>query len=69
MTAAGLDAAGPERALDALRLTWGDAYGIRRGAVSWGAVSRDDSARVLAAATPAALNAALRADWAREAAR
>ncbi len=55
-----------DRALEALRLAWGDAYdvGVHRGA--WTAISRDDEHRTLTGDTPDALNAAIRADWARE---
>ena len=60
-----LSDAGLERALDALRLTWGDAYGIGYGSGRWQAMRRDGTRRVLTGATPDEVNAALRADWAR----
>ncbi len=55
-----------DRALEALRLAWGDAYdiGFERGA--WVATSRDGEARTFTGDTPEALNRAIRADWARE---
>lgn len=55
-----------DRALEALRLARGDAYdiGVHRGV--WTAISRDDEHRTLTGDTPDALNAAIRADWARE---
>ncbi len=55
-----------DRALEALRLAWGDAYdiGFERG--SWTAASRDAERRTFTADTPDALTVRLRADWARE---
>ena len=55
-----------DRALEALRLAWADAYdiGFERGA--WTATSKDAEARTLTGDTPDALNRAIRADWARE---
>ncbi len=55
-----------DRALEALRLAWGDAYdvGFERG--TWIATSRDAEDRTLTGDTPDALNAVIRADWARE---
>jgi len=55
-----------DRALEALRLAWGDAYviGFERGA--WVATSRDAEARTFTGDTPDALNVKVRADWARE---
>jgi hypothetical protein len=55
-----------ERALDALRLEWGDAYDVGFEAGAWLALSRDHGRRVLTGQTPDELAAALRADWARE---
>ncbi len=54
------------RALEALRLAWGDAYdiGIERG--QWKARSRDTEARVFTGCIPDELVTAIRADWARE---
>ena len=54
------------RALEALRLAWGDAYDITTADGMWIAVSRDGDGRILAGETPDALNAAMRADRARE---
>ncbi len=56
-----------DRALDALALAWGDAYQIyvaggQRQAWREGAADED----VLTGSTPDELNAAIRADWARE---
>jgi hypothetical protein len=47
-----------DRALEALRLAWGDGR--------WTAVSRDAEARVFTGSTPDGLNLAIRADWAHE---
>lgn len=54
-----------DRALEALRLAWGDAYdvGFERG--SWTAASRDAEGRTFTGDTPDALTVKLRADWAR----
>lgn len=54
-----------DRALEALPLACGDAcdIGVHRGV--WTAISRDDEHRILTGDTPDALNAAIRADWAR----
>jgi hypothetical protein len=54
------------RALEALRLAWGDAYEIGFESDAWIATSRDAEARAFTADTPDALNAKIRADWARE---
>ncbi len=56
-----------DRALDALAMTWGDAYEIYIVGGQWhawrqGAGDQD----VLTGSTPDELNAAIRADWARE---
>jgi hypothetical protein len=60
-----------DRALEALRLAWGDAYtvafddAISVGGSRWQAWRlRDDGTR-LAGSTPDELNAAIRADWTR----
>jgi hypothetical protein len=55
-----------DRALEALRLAWGDAYDIASGDGRWTAVSRDAEARVFTGSTPDGLNLAIRADWAHE---
>jgi len=55
-----------DRALEALRLAWGDAYdiGFERGA--WVATSRDAEGRTLTGDTPDTLNVRIGADWAKE---
>jgi hypothetical protein len=56
----------PERAAEALGLTWGELYqdiGVEGG--RWRARSRDGDGRVLTADTPDELAARMRADWAR----
>ncbi len=55
-----------DSALDALRLAWGDAYDIGCEHGRWTAVSKDAGHRTLAGDTPAALNAEIRTDFARE---
>lgn len=55
-----------DRALEALRLAWGDAYDIGFEGGAWVATSRDDEARTFTGQTPDALNVKIRADWARE---
>jgi hypothetical protein len=55
-----------DRALEALRLAWGDAYDISVGDGRWTAVSKDAEARVFTGSTPDELNRAIRADWAHE---
>ncbi len=55
-----------DRALEALRLGWGDAYDIGSERGKWTAVSRDAEARTFTGDTPDALNVKIRADWARE---
>jgi len=56
-----------ERALDALRLAWGDAYDIGFGRGEWTATSRDAGKRAFTGDTPDALTVKIRADWARQA--
>jgi hypothetical protein len=53
-----------DRALDALRATWGDAYdiGVRDG--RWTASRADGTGRAFTAHVPDELNAAIRADLA-----
>jgi hypothetical protein len=53
-----------DRAIGALRMTWGDAYDIGYEHPRWVASSRDRERRVVAAETPDGLNLAIRADWA-----
>lgn len=55
-----------DRALEALRLAWGDAYVIGFESGRWVATSRDGEGRTFAGETPDALDRAIRADWARE---
>jgi hypothetical protein len=55
-----------DRALGALRLAWDDAYDIGCEHGRWTAVSRDAGHRTLAGESPAALNAEIRSDFARE---
>lgn len=55
-----------DRALEALRLACGDAYGIGVHRGVWTALSRADERRTLTGDTPDALNAAIRAESARE---
>jgi hypothetical protein len=62
----GVPGADEDRALDALRLAWGDAYDIGCEYGSWIAISRDAEGRTLAGDTPGDLNATIRTDWARE---
>jgi hypothetical protein len=52
------------RALDALRVTWGDAYDIGAGDGRWTASRADGTGRILAGHVPDELNAAIRADLA-----
>jgi hypothetical protein len=59
-------AAGEDRAPEALRLAWGDAYDISFEDGRRIAISRDAEARVFTADTPGALNLTLRAGWAHE---
>ena len=62
----GISGADEDRALDALRLAWGDAYNIGRGHGRWTATSTDAEHRTLTGDTPGGLNAKIRTDWARE---
>ena len=55
-----------DRALEALRLAWGDAYDIGSEGGTWVATSRDAEGRTFTGDTPDALNVKVRADWARE---
>lgn len=57
-----------DRALEELRLAWGDAYDIGFESGRWVATSREGG-RTVDGGTPDALNRAIRADWAGEAAR
>ncbi len=55
-----------DRALEVLRLAWGDAYDIGSERGTWTATSRDAEARTITGDTSDPLNVAIRADWARE---
>jgi hypothetical protein len=55
-----------DRALEALRLAWGDAYDIGFECGKWVATGRDGG-RTFDGDTPDALNRAIRADWTGEA--
>ena len=57
-----------DRALEALRLAWGDAYDIGLECGKWVATGRDGG-RTVDGGTPDALNRAIRADRAGEASR
>jgi hypothetical protein len=57
-----------DRALEALRLAWGDAYDIGLECGRWVATGRDGG-HTVDGETPDALNRAIRADWMREAVR
>jgi hypothetical protein len=59
-------AADEKRALDALRLAWGHAYHIGRDHGTWTAASKDAGHRTFTGDTPAALNAEIRTDPARQ---
>jgi hypothetical protein len=57
-----------DRALEALRLAWGDAYDIGFESGRWVATGRGGG-QTVDGDTPDALNRAIRADWMQEAAR
>jgi len=54
-----------DRALEALRLAWGDAYDVRFERGAWVATSRTGG-DTFTGDTPDALNVRIRTDWARE---
>ena len=58
-----------DRAAEAFRLTWGQAYDIGFAAGTWRARRLDGQGTVLTGTTPDELNRAIRADWARRGAR
>jgi hypothetical protein len=64
----GIFAVDEDRALEALRLAWGDAYDIGHEHGRWVATSRNSQQHALDGATPDELNRAIRADWESEAA-
>jgi hypothetical protein len=51
------------RALDALRMTWGDCYDVGHERGRWVASRRDGRGGPLEGATPDELNRAMRAGW------
>jgi hypothetical protein len=57
-----------DRALEALRLAWGDAYDIGFESGRWVATGRGGG-RTVDGDTPDALSRAIRADWMQESAR
>ncbi len=63
----GVSGVNQDRALEALRLAWGDAYDISFGDGRWTAVSRGAAQRAVTGDTPDALTVKIRADWARAA--
>jgi hypothetical protein len=52
-----------DRALDALRMSWGDAYDIGHEHGQWVASRRDGRGGALEGATPDELNRQMRAGW------
>ena len=52
-----------ERAIEALRLAWGDAYDIGFADGAWRASRLDGDGSVLTGSMPDELDAAIRADW------
>jgi hypothetical protein len=52
-----------DRALEALRVTWGEVYDIDAGNRQWTASRADGTGRILTGRVPDELYAALRADW------
>ena len=52
-----------DRALDALRMSWGDVYDIGHEYGRWVASPRDGRGGTLEGATPDALNQQMRAGW------
>jgi hypothetical protein len=51
------------RALEALRLSWGDVYDVGREDGQWAARRRDGRGGALTGETPDELNRAMRAEW------
>ena len=58
-----------DRAAEAFRMTWGQAYDIGFAGGAWRARRLDGRGTVMTGATPDALNVAIGADWARRGAR
>jgi len=54
-----------DRAVEALRLAWGDAYEVSAGGDKYRASKVDSDGEELTGRTPDELNTAIRADWAR----
>ena len=54
-----------DRAVEALRLAWGDAYEVSASGDKYRASKVDSDGEELTGRTPDQLNAAIRADWAR----
>jgi hypothetical protein len=54
-----------DRAVEALRLAWGDAYEVSASGDTYRASKVDSDGEELTGCTPDELNAAIRADWAR----
>ena len=52
-----------DRALDALRWLWGDAYTVTVAAGEWQATRRDGLGGTITASLPGGLNRAMREDW------
>jgi hypothetical protein len=52
-----------DRAIDALRMMWGDSYDIGFADGSWHAAPLDGTGRLLTGQVPDELAAAIRADW------
>ena len=52
-----------DRALDALRMSWGDVYDIGHEHGQWVASRRDDRGGTLTGSNPDELNRQMRADW------
>lgn len=54
------------KALEALRLAWGDAYDITFGDGRWTGARKDAPWTVITGQTPDELTAGIRADWAHQ---
>jgi hypothetical protein len=70
MVTAGLGRRGPfdvdqDRAIEVLRMTWGDMYDVGFADGAWRAARLDGSGVLLTGQTPDELAAAIRADWGR----
>ncbi len=58
-----------QRATEAFRLTWGQAYDIAFAGGTWRARRLDGPGTLMTGSTPDELTVAIRADWARRSAR